>query len=61
MQNEATTWETTVEEIQVSHDFINLHPSIPINEVIIVLIDTINNDLDDLNTSTKLTLTDIHK
>ena len=38
-----------------------MYPSIPIEKVITVLIDTLNNDLDDLNTHTKLTLTDIHK
>ena len=42
-------------------DVINLYPSIPIDKAIIVLIDTFNNDLDDLNTCTKLTLTNIHK
>ena len=59
--NEAATWETTQEEIQVSYDVINLYPSIPIDKAITVLIDTLNNDLDDLNTRTQLTLTDIHK
>ena len=59
--NEAATWETTQKEIQVSYDVINLYPSIPIDKAITVLIDTLNNDLDDLNTRTKLTLTDIHK
>ena len=59
--NEAATWETTQNEIQVSYDVINLYPSIPIDKAITVLIDTLNNDLDDLNTHTKLTLTDIHK
>ena len=59
--NEAATWETTQEDIQVSYDVINLYPSIPIDKAIIVLIDTLNNDLDYLNTRTKLTLTDIHK
>ena len=59
--NEAATWETTQEEIQVSYDVINLYPSIPIDKAITVLIDTLNNDLDDLNTRTKLTPTDIHK
>ena len=59
--NEAATWETSQEEIQVSYDVINLYPSIPIDKAITVLIDTLNNDLDDLNTRTKLTLTDIHK
>ena len=38
-----------------------MYPSIPIDKAITVLIDTLNNDLDDLNTRTKLTLTDIHK
>ena len=59
--NEAATWETTQEEIQVSYDVTNLYPSIPIDKAITVLMDTLNNDLDDLNTRTKLTLTDIHK
>ena len=59
--NEAATWETTQEEIQVSYDVTNLYPSIPIDKAINVLMDTLNNDLNDLNTRTKLTLTDIHK
>ena len=59
--NEAGTWETTQEEIQISYDVINLYTSIPIEKVITVLIDTLNNDLDYLNTHTKLTITDIHK
>ena len=59
--NEAATWETTHEEIQVAYNVINLYPSIPIDKAITVLIDTLNNDLDYLNTRTKLTLTDIHK
>ena len=59
--NEAATWETTQEEIQVSYDVISLYPSIPIDKVTIVLIDTLNNDLDDLNTHSKLKPTDIHK
>ena len=33
----------------------NLYPSIPIDKAIAILIDTLNNDLDDL------TLTEIHK
>ena len=59
--NKAATWETTQEKIQVSHDLINLYQSIPMDKAIIVLIDTLNNDLDYLNTHTKLTLTDIPK
>ena len=38
-----------------------MYPSIPIDKAITVLIDTLNKDLNDLNTLTKLTLTDIHK
>ena len=38
-----------------------MYPSILIDRAITVLIDTLNNDLDDPNTRTKLTLTDIHK
>ena len=34
---------------------------IPIDKAINVLMDTLNNDLKDLNTCTKLTFTDIHK
>ena len=41
--------------------FFNLYPSISIDKATTVLIDTSNNDLDDLNTRTKLTFTDIHK
>ena len=59
--NEAAIWETTQEEIQVSYDVINLYLSIPVEKAITVLVDTSNNGLDDLNTRTKLTLTDIHK
>ena len=59
--NEAATWETTQEEIWVSYDVANLYPSIPIDKAITILMDTLNNDLDDLNTRIKLTLTDIHK
>ena len=59
--NEAATWETTLEEIQVSCDVINLYPSTPIDKAISVLINTLNNDLDVRNTRTKLTLTDTHR
>ena len=59
--NETATWETTQEEIEVSYDVTNLYPSIPIDKVVTVLMDFLNNGLDDLNTHTKLTLTDIYK
>ena len=38
-----------------------MYPSIQIDKAIIVLIDTLNNDLNDLHTRIKLTLTYIHK
>ena len=38
-----------------------MYRSIPIDKAITVLIYTLNNDLDDLNTRTKLQLADIHK
>ena len=59
--NEAATWETTQEEIQLSYNVTNLYSSIPIDKAITVLMDTLNNDLDDVNNRTKLTLTDINK
>ena len=37
--NEAATWETTQEEIQVSYDVTNLYSSIPIDNAITVLRD----------------------
>ena len=52
------TWQ---EEIQVSYDVINLYPSISIDKGLTVLVDTLNNDLDDLNTGTTVTLTEIYK
>ena len=51
--HEAATWETTQAEIQVSHDVINLYPSIPMDKAVTVLIEILNNDLDDRNTRTK--------
>ena len=45
----------------ISYDVTNLYPLIPIDKGITILIDVLNNDLDDLNNRTKLTLTDIRK
>ena len=59
--NGAATWETTQEEVQVSYDVTCLYPFVPIDKAMTILTDTLNNDLDDLNTRTKLTLTDIHE
>ena len=39
----------------------NFYPSIPIDQAITVLMDPLNNVLNNVNTCTKLTLTDIHK
>ena len=59
--NEAATCETTQEEIQVSYDATCLYPFVPIDKAITILIDTLKNYLDNLNTSPKLTLNDIQK
>ena len=59
--NGAATWETTQEEVQVSYDVTCLYPFVPIDKAMTILTDTLNNDLDDLNTRTKVTLTDIHE
>ena len=45
----------------ISYDVTNLYPLIPIDKRITILIEVLNNDLDDLNNRTKLTLTDIRK
>ena len=58
--NEIATWETTQRKIKVSYDVLDLYPSISKDKAITVWIETLN-DVDDLNTCTKLTLTDIHK
>ena len=38
-----------------------MYPSVPIEESVAVIIEILNNDIDDLQKRTKLTLTDIHK
>ena len=42
--NEAKNWLVKTNEVQVSYDIINLYPSLPINKVLDVLIDQLNND-----------------
>ena len=42
--NEAKNWLVKTNEVQVSYDIINLYPSVPINKVLDVLIDQLNND-----------------
>ena len=53
---EAKTWEIHQDEVQVSYDVVNLHPSVPVDRAINLLMDTLNNDKDHLQERTKLTL-----
>ena len=55
------SWFVKRDEIQVSHDIINLYPSLLINKAFDVLIDQLNNDKDDLIERTKLCLKDIYE
>ena len=48
-------------EIQTSFDVVKLYPSVSIDESVAVIIEILNNDIDDLQKRTKLTLTNIHK
>ena len=47
--------------MQVSNDEVNSYPSVPVDKAINVLMDTLNNEKEDLQQRTKLTLMDIHK
>ena len=53
---EAKTWEIHQDEVQVSYDVVNLHPSVPVDRAINVLMDNLNNDKEHLQERTKLTL-----
>ena len=57
--NEAKNCLVQGNEVQVFCD-INLYSSVPINKVLDVLIDQLNNDKDDLMKRTKLCLKDIY-
>ena len=57
--NEEKNWLVRRNEVQVSHDIINLYASVPINKTLDVLIDQLNNNKDDLMKITKLCLKDI--
>ncbi|XP_065658232.1 uncharacterized protein LOC136082738 [Hydra vulgaris] len=48
------------DEVQVSFDFINLYPSVPLDKATVTIIDMLNFDRDDLIRRTKLSLVDIH-
>ena len=54
---EAKEWNISPSEIQTSFDVVNLYPSVPIDEAVAVIIEILNNDIDDLQKRTKLTLT----
>ena len=58
---DAKKWNISSNEIQTSFDVENLYPSIPIDEAVVAIIETLNNDNDDLRKRTKLTFTDMHK
>ena len=58
---EAKEWNISPSEIQTSFDVVNLYPSVPIDKAVAVIIETLNNDINDLQKRTKLTLPDIHK
>ena len=58
---EAKAWNRSPSEIETSFDVVNLYPSVPIDEVVAVIIEILDNDIDDLRKGTKLTVTDIHK
>ena len=59
--NEAKNWLVKRDELQVSYDIVNLYSSVPINKVLDVLIDRLNNDKDGLMKRTKLCLKDIYE
>ena len=58
---EAKEWNISPSEIQPFFDVVNLYPSVPIDEAAAVIIEILNNDTDDLQRWTKLSLTNIHK
>ena len=54
-------WNISPNETETSFNVVNLHPSIPIDEAVAVIIEMLNNDIDDLRKQTKLTLPGIYK
>jgi hypothetical protein len=40
----AKNWEISESEVQVSYDVVNLYPSVPINEAILIMVDTLKSD-----------------
>jgi len=58
---EAKTWTISPSEVQVSYDVVALYPSVPIKKAIDVMVDIINNDMEDVQLRTKLSINDIRK
>ena len=58
---EAKTWKISPTEIQVSHDAVELYPSVPLDKAIDVIVEDLKNDFNNVKTRTKLTLVDIHQ
>jgi len=56
---QAKEWIPDPNEIQVSFDAVNLYPSVPIKKATNVIVDILQNDFDNIQTRTKLTLIDI--
>ena len=56
---EAKTWSISPDEVQVSYNVVNLYPSVPIKKAISAMIELINEDFQDIQTRTKLTVADI--
>ena len=56
---EAKTWDISPEEVQVSYDVVNLYPSVPIKESIEVLVNSLNEDFDEVKNRTKLSIVEI--
>ena len=58
--NEASEWEISTEEVQVSYDVVALYPSVPIKKAIEAIIDLLKQD-EEFESRTKLTIADIKK
>ena len=50
----AKEWNMSLTNIQTSFDVVHLHPSVPIDEPVAVIIEILNNGIDDLWKRTKL-------
>ena len=57
--NEAKSWKISPEEVQVSYDVVNLYPSVPLKEAIVVMLDILNNDVAEVKKHTKLVISEI--